>query len=851
MSPIQQMLLGAGGAVVPKTYVDDIFSSYLWIGNNTTGRAINNGIDLSTEGGMAWVKKRDSAEDNVLLDTERGANNFVMANRNNGANTSGGPITAFNSNGFTIDNNGYVNGNNGEYASWTFRKAPGFFDVVTYSGDGNDNRSISHSLGCSVGMMIIKVLNVSDDWLVWHNDLEDEKALTLNTGNEAFGFTSSIPSDPTSSSFTVSSNVKANALGKTYVCYLFAKGEEGYNSVKFDGAGDYLSVASSSDFAFGTGDFTIEAWCYRTGGMFTLFDHLMGNGNFTIFSYNAGPIQVYSQGFASSGVNPGDNTWFHLAVVRESGTLSFYIDGVKASTTHTLNLDITTAGITIGTTAWSEYSNGYVSNLRVVKGTAVYTSNFTPSTTPLTNITNTVLLCCNKSTVTGSTVIPSGTITVNGNPTVSSENNFSAAASSVFGDSNQSVIRCGSYVGNGSSTGPEINLGWEPQWVMVKNADSSSRDWVIWDSMRGIVSGGDDPRLKPNATEAEGANNAIDLTPTGFKLVNTAPNWNENNKTIIFLAIRRPDGYCGKPPELGTGVFAMDTGNGSSTVPCFDSGFPVDFLLQREFASQDSWITGSRLTGNTYMYANATDAEAGGGGHGWDSNVGGGTSRGSSYQAWMWKRHAGFDVVTYTGLGASSAPRSFAHSLGRTPEMIWTKGRDSNYSWRVWHKDLGNGGASAAPYYLVLNDTDAQTANGDVFGGSGNALPTSTHWTTGGNAAINESGTDQITMLFASVNKISKVGSYTGSASSQTITLGFQPRLLIVKKYTGSPSTNWYVIDTLRGWGSGDDKYMELSSNAAQADHDFGAPTSTGMTLPGGEEAFNASGSSYIYYAHA
>ena len=843
MSPIQQMLLGAGGAVVPKTYVDDIFSSYLWIGNNTTGRAINNGIDLSTEGGMAWVKKRDSAEDNVLLDTERGANNFVMANRNNGANTSGGPITAFNSNGFTIDNNGYVNGNNGEYASWTFRKAPGFFDVVTYSGDGNDNRSISHSLGCSVGMMIIKVLNVSDDWLVWHNDLEDEKALTLNTGNEAFGFTSSIPSDPTSSSFTVSSNVKANALGKTYVCYLFAKGEEGYNSVKFDGAGDYLSVASSSDFAFGTGDFTIEAWCYRTGGMFTLFDHLMGNGNFTIFSYNAGPIQVYSQGFASSGVNPGDNTWFHLAVVRESGTLSFYIDGVKASTTHTLNLDITTAGITIGTTAWSEYSNGYVSNLRVVKGTAVYTSNFTPSTTPLTNITNTVLLCCNKSTVTGSTVIPSGTITVNGNPTVSSENNFSAAASSVFGDSNQSVIRCGSYVGNGSSTGPEINLGWEPQWVMVKNADSSSRDWVIWDSMRGIVSGGDDPRLKPNATEAEGANNAIDLTPTGFKLVNTAPNWNENNKTIIFLAIRRPDGYCGKPPELGTGVFAMDTGNSSSTVPCFDSGFPVDFLLQREFASQDSWITGSRHTGNTYMYTNATDAEAGGGGQGWDSNVGGGTHRGSSYQAWMWKRHAGFDVITDKGDGGTT--KEIAHGLNAVPQMIWRKNRDGGSdNWQCYHFGV-NSGTNPHLYRLRVNTTNMENSDAYTWVNA----PTATHFTVGSNGAINRSGDNFITMLFRSVDGICKVGVYNGSSSKQTITCGFRPRFFWQKAI--STTGEWHTCDTLRGWGPGNDAFMYLDGAGGSGGYDFGEPTDTGFTITGGADTVSNAGQRYIFYAHA
>jgi hypothetical protein len=148
---------------------------------------------------------------------------------------------------------------------------------------------------------------------------------------------------------------------------------------------------------------------------------------------------------------------------------------------------------------------------------------------------------------------------------------------------------------------------------------------------------------------------------------------------------------------------------------------------------------------------------------------------------------------------------------------------------------------------LRLNTNNAQDSDSYTWVNA----PTATHFTVGSNGSINRDNDYFITMLFTSVTGISKCGFYDGSNSSQTISTGFAPRFLIVKKYSGNPNTNWYVIDTLRGWGSGDDKYLELSTNAAQADHDFGAPTSTGMTLPGGEEAFNASGSSYIYYAHA
>ena len=71
MSPIQQMLLGAGGAVATKTYVDDVFSTFLYTGN-ATARSINTSIDM-TEGGLVWIKDRGSAYNHSLQDTERGA----------------------------------------------------------------------------------------------------------------------------------------------------------------------------------------------------------------------------------------------------------------------------------------------------------------------------------------------------------------------------------------------------------------------------------------------------------------------------------------------------------------------------------------------------------------------------------------------------------------------------------------------------------------------------------------------------------------------------------------------------------------------------------------------------------
>ena len=193
------------------------------------------------------------------------------------------------------------------------------------------------------------------------------------------------------------------------------------NSVYFDGTDDYLKVPTSSGFTFGLGDFTIEAFIYRESALF-LYDHLNHpSDKFTVFSYNNDDIRVWNNQHLVSNVNPGMNTWFHLAVVRESGTLKFYIDGVKSSTEHSWNYDIGGAmgdtGIDIGRSGYGEYGKFYCSNLRVVKGTAVYTSNFTPPTSALTNISGTVLLCCQSSTSTTAAAVSPGTITANGNPT--------------------------------------------------------------------------------------------------------------------------------------------------------------------------------------------------------------------------------------------------------------------------------------------------------------------------------------------------------------------------------------------------------------------------------------------------
>jgi hypothetical protein len=162
---------GGGAAAVP-AYIEDVFSTYLYTGNSTN-RSIVNDIDLSGKGGLVWIKDRNTGLNHTLFDTVRGATNYLFSDSSNAQGTAGNTLTAFNSNGFNLGtNSGYANGSGYTYASWTFRKQPKFFDVLTYSGNGTAGRTVSHNLGSTPGFILVKRTDTGgstgQNWVVWH-----------------------------------------------------------------------------------------------------------------------------------------------------------------------------------------------------------------------------------------------------------------------------------------------------------------------------------------------------------------------------------------------------------------------------------------------------------------------------------------------------------------------------------------------------------------------------------------------------------------------------------------------------------------------------------------------------------
>jgi hypothetical protein len=195
-------------------------------------------------------------------------------------------------------------------------------------------------------------------------------------------------------------------------------------SVSFDGSGDYLSLASSGDFDFGSGSFTIEAWVYpQTLSADILIITSNSTGGFFFGRRNSGAYIGYGRLNTawdnSSGNDLIINQWNHIAVCRDnSNNIRVFLNGIQSGSTQTLSTSYNLNTLTIGGTTSDYYINGYISNLRILKGTALYTSNFTPPTRELQPIGDTVLLCCNNPDSAGAEATGKA-ITVNGNAAAS------------------------------------------------------------------------------------------------------------------------------------------------------------------------------------------------------------------------------------------------------------------------------------------------------------------------------------------------------------------------------------------------------------------------------------------------
>jgi len=413
-----------------------------------------------------------------------------------------------------------------------------------------------------------------------------------------------------------------------------------------------------------------------------------------------------------------------------------------------------------------------------------------------------------------------------------------------FGEpGNQDIIKCGSYTGNTSGT--EVDLGFEPQFVMIKKS-SAEESWYVYDSMRGVATGGpnsQDKKLLWNSNNAESAvpSPIIAFSSKGFILESTDNEINGSG-TYVYMAIRR-GGM--KTPTAASSVFNVTkTADNASTTAAFDIGFVSDFVIHRETdGTAEPYVFTRLLGGQHYLRSDGDNAEADSTvalGYDWtlQNSVENNVDGGAPHIFYNWKRARGyFDVVAYSGTGSGS--QNVTHNLGVIPEMMWIKVRSDQDNWTVYHSALGN------TKRLILNTNDAvSSANANFFN---NTTPTASVFTAG--TAANASQT-YIAYLFATVAGVSKVGSFSHTNGSTTdVDCGFTgdtPSFVLLKRYNTTGS--WVVFDSARGIVAGNDPFLKLDTTDAETTgNDVIDPLSGGFQVASG---FLATGD-WIFYAIA
>ena len=411
------------------------------------------------------------------------------------------------------------------------------------------------------------------------------------------------------------------------------------------------------------------------------------------------------------------------------------------------------------------------------------------------------------------------------------------------------VVSCGSFTTDGSGNAA-ITLGYEPQWVLIKQTDDTG-SWFMFDSMRGWTMSTDARLFANNASVEDSSTNFGNPTATGFTTSTLSA-----SGTFIYIAIRRGPM---KVPTDGTSVFAPVASDNAQNTQ-LTTNFPIDsqwfgkrsggygtFVVDR-LRGNSSVPNDTAIPTNPYLWPWSTSAESTSSflvSTNWNNTGFGipGETAGTPSIYWNFRRAPGFfDGVSFEVAGIISDSAE-PHNLGVVPELMIFKPRAQVKEWVVWHKDFGTSS------WILLNSSNAAVNSGP------GTMPVNTATTFG----VNSTGfgftsfLQCMAYLFATCPGVSKVGSYTGNGSNQTINCGFTggARFVMIKR-TDSTG-DWYVWDTARGIVSGNDPRLSLNTTAAEVTTDDSVDTdSTGFVVNQlSATNINVTSATYIYLAIA
>ena len=601
MSKLTKALTAAAGnAGGDNLYVEDVFSTYLYDGTGAA-HTITNGIDLAGEGGLTWIKTRNTGTSawHSLSDTERGAGNILRSDLTNAQNFDTAEFTSFNSDGFTVGNDAQTNGSGRTYASWTFRKAEKFFDVVTWTGNSTSGRTVAHNLGSAPKFVIVKRTDTANNWVCWHSGIAITKYLQLNSTNQALNdggifWDSTLPD---ASNITLGSDSGVNATGSTYVAYLFASDAGGFGD---DGSENIIKCGTVT--TDGSGDATVALgfepqWVMlkRTDGAGTWaildtmrgYDHssskrLMPNVSDAEENYTGTNILGVptATGFTTSGpVLDANSDYIYIAIRRpmktpESGTEVFLAStvasGVQIATG--FNVDLWINGSKDG-------SAGVSSQLTMdrMRGAKYLRTTQTTADTG----TNNPFTTSSSNTFTNN---------VQGGSSVA----WLFKRATGFMD----VV---AYTGNGTAgTTQAHNLGVVPELIFIKQRDEGTRNWIGT-----YLDGGTEKEIFLNTNNGGSTGGQVtNITNNSFELTS---NFNTNKAastyiTYLFATL------------AGVSKVGSYTGTGSDlNVDCGFSAGARWIMIKRSDSTGDWYVwdsvRGISAGNDPYLLLNTTAAE--------------------------------------------------------------------------------------------------------------------------------------------------------------------------------------------------------------------------------------------------
>lgn len=596
-----------GTASAEPLFVDELFSTYLYTGNGST-QTITNGIDLAGEGGMVWIKSRSDAYNQWILDTNRGVAKTLFTDLTNAeANLSTG-LTAFNANGFSIGDATGLNNNASTFASWTFRKAPKFFDVVTYTGNGVNGRTIAHNLGSVPGMIIVKRTSGLSSWTVYHRSLGASKFLILN---DTFGELTASDrwnnTEPTSTNFSVGSIQPVNENGETYVAYLFAHDAGGFGDAGTDNiiscgsytgngtTGNTVTLGYEPQYVLIKRTDTAAAWILQDvmrGMSHTSLEYLQAQSSAVAENDGVGYVIPTATGFtlnSNAAWNASGGTYIYMAIRRPmkkptSGTEVFSPNKWTSTTGSTITTNFP-VDMQIG--RWMGGEDNNIVQTRLIGLNSTTTNGNQPYL--ITNTTNA------EQTVTAGNYGFNNTGFLVGNNNTDNGWSVNFRRAKGFFD-----VVC--YTGTGSATNINHNLGVAPELMIVKNRNTANYQWYVYLSSQG--SGKTINLSEGNAVENTSFWNSTNPTSSVFS-VSSAAHVNGSGNTYVAYLFASLDGVS----KVGS-----YTGNGSSqTINCgFSAG--ARFVLIKRTDDLGDWVTFDSARGivsgnDPALYLNSSAAE--------------------------------------------------------------------------------------------------------------------------------------------------------------------------------------------------------------------------------------------------